>query len=881
MDETKLSPMMALYMDTKKDYPDCLLFYRLGDFYELFFDDAVIASRELELTLTGRSCGEGEKAPMCGVPFHAVENYIDKLVKHGYKVAVCDQMEDPRLVKGGQLVKREVTRVVTPGTNMNIDFGGDGKNNYILCITCMDAPSGLSTIGLAACDITTGEFLATELKDEQALLDEIAKFEPAEIVTTDTASGLLSLDFDALSRYYNVLVSRYDAYHFEINRARQTVLRQFKVAVLAGLGLDKKDLAVSASGALLDYLGDTQKRELGHISHMKTYSSAQYMVLDSATRRNLELTETLRDKERKGSLLWVLDYTKTAMGARELRRFLEQPLVIKSEIDERLDIVDAFVKDPLLSSDLREELIGVYDMERLIGRINYGSVNPRDLVALRQSLGLLPAIRSLLSDSASPHLKKLAERLDTLDDLYARLDAEIADEPPLSLREGGIIKAGYSAEVDKFRSASTDGKGWLTELEARERELTGIKNLRVGYTRVFGYYIEVSKGNVSEVPDRYIRRQTLTTGERFITEELKNMEDTLLGAKERDEALEYDLFCELRTYLAQETGRIQAAADLISHVDALRSLAEAAIKNNYVKPRITDGPDAMIRIAAGRHPVVERMLETVEDRAFIPNDTVLGASECTLALITGPNMAGKSTYMRQVALITLMAQAGSFVPADSAEIALTDHIFTRIGASDDLAGGQSTFMTEMTEVSNILRHATDRSLLILDEIGRGTSTYDGLSIAQAVAEFILHKLKAKTLFATHYHELTALAETEKGLKNYCVAVKEKAGGIVFLHKIQEGTGDQSYGIEVARLAGLPEELLVRAGAILNGILSGEDSPVNNAEVRPKGLSQIELFMPAEEGSGASAVEKSLAELDLDALSPREALEKLYELKKLL
>ncbi len=865
----KLTPMMEQYRAVKAENPDCLLFYRVGDFYELYFEDAETASKELDLMLTGRSCGEDGRVAMCGMPYHAAENYIQRLVLKGYKVAICDQMEDPKLAKG--LVKREITRIVTPGTSMNADSMPEGKNNYIVSVNRVE-----DCIGLAVADITTGEFRTTEFAEESKLLDELAKLEPAEMLVNEDIRSLQSLNFEAIAELFPVYLNSYPAYHYQYERCRELILHQFGMLTLDGLGLEKMDLAVTAAGSLLDYLKETQRRELTHIRQLKTYSLQEYMVLDAATRRNLELCETMRDKERKGTLLWVLDHTGTAMGGRMLRRFIEQPLIRAKDIRERLDAVEDFVNDPMLSAELKELLSGIYDMERLMGRISYGSANARDLLALAASLEVLPAIKQLLAETRSAVLRKIEEELDPLEDICGLLRASISEDAPFSVREGGLIKDGYNEQVDLYRSAAVDGKSWLMKLEAREKEETGIKTLRVGYNRVFGYYIEVSRGSLSQVPERYIRKQTLTTGERFITEELKAMEDTLLGAKDKDEALEYEVFCQIRDTVASHMARIQRTAELVAQADALHSLAEAATRGGYVKPEITE-PGGPIVIRQGRHPVVEKMLP---EGNFIANDTDLNQNDKRVAILTGPNMAGKSTYMRQVALLTLMAQAGSFLPAEYASISVTDRIFTRVGASDDLAGGRSTFMMEMSEVSNILRHATSKSLLILDEIGRGTSTYDGLSIAWAVVEYISDRktVGAKTLFATHYHELTSLEGQLPGVKNYCVAVKESGEDVLFLHKIREGCGNQSYGIEVAKLAGLPRWVLNRAKEILDE-LTAQGLSRQAAEIAAKSAADAEQIDLFEQIERTPDVVRQLLELDINTMTPMEALQTLYSLQK--
>ncbi|MBO6157978.1 MAG: DNA mismatch repair protein MutS [Firmicutes bacterium] len=874
--------MMEQYREVKKEIPDCLLFFRLGDFYEMFFEDAITTSKELELTLTGRSCGENERAPMCGVPYHAAETYIQRLVQKGYKVAICEQMEDPKLAKG--LVKREITRIVTPGTTMNENLPKD-NNNYILSVNRTE-----DAIGLSACDITTGEFLVTEFAEEEKLLDEIAKFKPSEILINQDISEMMRVDLSAICERGGIYLDPYEAYHFGYSRCKERILRQFHVLHLEGLGLEGSELGVTAAGALLEYLTDTQKRQLEHINQVKLYSVQDYMLLDMSTRRNLELTETLRDKSYKGSLLWVLDHTQTAMGGRRLRKWLEQPLIHKERIDERLDAVEAVFLDPMLSAELKEMLGGIYDMERLMGRISYGSANARDLIALKESLKALPGLKLILKDLEGKAFRGIDERMDSLEDIFELLESAIEEEPPVTLREGGIIKTGYNEQVDRFRSAATDGKKWLAELESKEKEATGIKTLKVGYNRVFGYYIEVSKGQLSAVPDRFIRKQTLVNGERFITEELKEIEDTLLGAKEKGEALEYDLFTQIRSRVFDAMVRIQKSADAVADLDAIRSLADTAYRNGYVKPQILP-PGGEIRIREGRHPVVEKMLP---ENSFIANDTFMNVKDQRMQIITGPNMAGKSTYMRQVAAIVLLAQIGSFVPADEAVISIADRIFTRVGASDDLARGQSTFMVEMSEVSNILRHASSNSLLILDEIGRGTSTFDGLAIAWAVVEYISDPkvIGAKTLFATHYHELTQLEGKIPGVRNYCVTIKENGDSVIFLHKILPGSGDQSYGIEVAKLAGLPDWVLKRAHSILSELLEGDvvKRAMNLEAVQSVEMDDVQtsLFSSASERqtreeSQVSAQERSVIEMlketDADRLTPLEAMQMIYDLKQ--
>lgn len=866
----KYTPMMEQYLKVKEENPGCLLMFRLGDFYELFFDDAITASKELELTLTGRDCGQAERAPMCGVPYHAIEGYLQKLVSKGYRVAICEQMEDPKLAQG--LVKREVTRIVTPGTNINSEHVEEKRNNYIMSVnrTC-------DRLGIAICDITTGEFFVTEFEEEDKFWDEVAKYRPSEIIINEENAG--GIDIERLKKSYEIFVNLYGAHHFRLERCEDVLKHHFHVHSMEGLGMSELPLSVTAAGALLDYLVETQKRDLSHISRISTYSLKQYMMLDSATRRNLELTQTLRDKNRQGSLLWVIDYTRTAMGGRLLRKWTEQPLIDKEQIEKRLDAVECFVEDMILSEELKESLEQIYDMERLMGRIAYGNAGARDLLALKQSLRALPGIRSILELLKAPLYEEMAKDFDELKDLCDLLERSIYEEPPITLREGRLIKEGFYAEVDKLRHADVDGKSWLAQLEAKEKEATGIRTLKIGYNRVFGYYLEVSKSFMNEVPDRYIRKQTLANGERYITEELKTLEDTILGAKEKLVALEYDLFVQVRTQVAEQLVRVQDTAGKIAQLDALRSLGEAAVANHYVKPRFASDKKGTIEIVKGRHPVVERMMK---GEAFIPNDTLLDNREDRIAIITGPNMAGKSTYMRQVAVICLMAQMGSYVPAESARLSVVDRIFTRVGASDDLAGGQSTFMVEMAEVSNILRHATSSSLLILDEIGRGTSTYDGLSIAWAVVEYISDKktIGAKTLFATHYHELTELEGQLEGVHNYCVAIKESGEDIVFLRKIQRGCGDRSYGIEVAKLAGLPAWVVHRAQEILKELLSNSVNTGSGTAIQAKSevvdnAFQMSLF--GHDDPKQEELIERLKNLKVLEMTPMQALQTLYEL----
>ena len=869
MDE-KLSPMMQNYMKTKEEYKDCILFYRLGDFYEMFFDDAVLASKELELTLTGKNCGLEERAPMCGVPFHAAENYINKLVLKGYKVAVCEQVEDPKEAKG--LVKREVVRIATPGTNIDMDTLEESRNNYIMCVYYSE-----DNYGLAVSDITTGLFVTTTVTDSRKLTDEIYKYCPSEIICNE-AFKFSGYDFDGLTFHIKTVVYPLEPWFFDDDLARENLLRHFKVKDIAGLGLNDLPDCVTASGALITYLNESQKSSIEQIRSIRPYIVSDYMIIDSATRRNLELTETMLEKSKKGSLLWVLDKTKTAMGARMLRSFLEMPLTDKDRINSRLDCVEAFTKDLILREELREYLQPVYDLERLMGKINYKSVNPRDLLAFKSSLKMLPAIKNLLSDCKVSGIKSLCDDLDTLLDLYSLIDNSISEDTPISLKEGGIIKEGYNEKVDSLRNAKKDGKKWLAELEAEDKERTGIKNLRIKYNRVFGYYFEVTNSFLELVPEDFIRKQTLANAERYTTNRLKELEDTILNAEDKLFSLEYDLFTELRNHLASCVDRILKTANVIAYLDAYSSLGYVASRNNYVRPKINE--KGIIDIKAGRHPVVELM---AKDEMFINNDTFLDNSANRISVITGPNMAGKSTYMRQVALIVLMSQIGSFVPCDSANIGIVDRVFTRVGASDDLSSGRSTFMVEMTEVANILKNATSKSLLILDEIGRGTSTFDGLSIAWAVIEHISNTklLGAKTLFATHYHELTELEGKLCGVNNYCIAVKEHNDNIVFLRKIVRGGADKSYGIAVAKLAGLPQNVIDRANELVTQLADNDisasvrsiakDSEKGKKHITRKSdevdLGQMSLFDTVTDDT----ILDEMRNIDCNNLTPMEAL----------
>ena len=878
-DLSKLSPMMQHYLQTKKEYPGCILFYRLGDFYEMFFDDAEIVSRELELTLTGKSCGLPERAPMCGVPFHALDSYLTRLVEKGYKAAICDQVEDPRTAKG--MVKREVTRIVTPGTNLDMDSLEEGKNNFIFCI--LYSRQGLSGISIA--DVTTGEFYMTQTEGDRKIYDEIIRCAPAEIVCNDEFM-LSGLDLQDLTDRLGIIINPLGVHYFDEAAARKVILSHFHVSSLIALGMDDKRTGSIAAGALLKYLYDTQMNALSNITGINVYTVGKYMLLDSSTRRNLELTETMREKKKRGSLLWVLDRTGTAMGARKLHQMIEQPLVDREMIEYRLDAVDRLCQNTVDRDEMREYLQPVYDLERLMTRVSYGSANPRDLIALRGSLGMFAPIRQVLQDFDKGLLKDLREDMDDFDDLVKLLSDSIQDEPPLQVKEGGIIRTGYDADIDKLREAKTQGRQWLMDLETEDQQRTGIRNLRIKYNKVFGYYFEVTNSFKNMVPDDYQRKQTLVGSERYTSEKLRSLEDMILNADDKLNTLEYDCFCGIRDAVGAQIVRIQKAARALAMLDVLCSLSLTAERNRYVRPSIND--KGVIRIKDGRHPVVEKMLQG----DFISNDTSLDSKKNAIAIITGPNMAGKSTYMRQVALICLMAQIGSFVPAASADLCVVDRIFTRVGASDDLGSGQSTFMVEMNEVANILRNATRDSLLILDEIGRGTSTYDGLSIAWAVIEHISNKkyLGAKTLFATHYHELTELEGKIDNISNYCVAVKEKGDDIVFLRKIIKGGADKSYGIQVAKLAGLPDLVIDRAKELLEQLTDSDiTEKIQSIEAKAGqntgkakkvrhydevDLGQMSLF----ETVSDEDVLRELKEIDISNLTPLDALNTLYRLQ---
>ncbi|MCR4841746.1 MAG: DNA mismatch repair protein MutS [Eubacterium sp.] len=863
--------MMKLYMTTKQEYEDCILFYRLGDFYEMFFEDAQLVSKELELTLTGKSCGLEERAPMCGVPFHAVDTYIERLVDKGYKIAVCDQVEDPKQAKG--LVKREVTRVVTPGTNISAT-SNEGQNRFICCV-CRQK----NTYGISFCDVSTGEFILTQTDSSDELLEEIQRLSPAEIISDESIFEFEDFIKDLKDRR-RTLCTRLDDSYFNPRTSQKALLDHFKLSSLSGLGVSDYESGTVSAGALLSYLLDTQKNPLGHIISIKPYSTSNGMIIDHSTIRNLELLETLRDKKTRGSLIWVLDRTKTAMGARLLRSFVTKPLVDKARIDERLDAVSELTRDMITREEIREYLSPVYDLERLLARITYKTANPRDLIAFAGSLRYLGDIKSLLGGFDCALLNEIAGNIDPLTDIYDLITTAIDDDPPLALKEGGIIRDGYNTRVDEYRSVSTDTKQFLADIAEKERQKTGIKNLKINFNKVYGYYLEVTRSNLDLVPDHYIRKQTLTGSERFITPELKELEDKILSASERLSSLEYDLYREILGILEENAVRVKNTAEAIALLDVLQSFSVVAQSNRYCRPQICD--ENILEISGGRHPVIEKMSTDV---LFVENDTYFDEEENRIALITGPNMAGKSTYMRQNALIVLMAQIGSFVPASAARIGICDRIFTRIGASDDLSSGQSTFMIEMNEVSNILRNATHKSLIILDEIGRGTSTYDGLSIAWAVVEYISKtpEICARTLFATHYHELISLEDYLPNVHNYNVSVREDNDSVIFLRKIVKGGADKSYGIQVANLAGVPDHVTRRARQILDAIISDRSSESYNIE----DIKDIPAGTDAPSSASTSpsvtfeefAVLDKLRGTDVDKITPLEAMNLLYELKK--
>lgn len=875
---SEATPMMRQYLEMKEHYKDCILFYRLGDFYEMFFDDAVQASKELELTLTGKNCGLKERAPMCGVPYHSVEGYLNKLVEKGYKVAICEQVEDPKQARG--IVHREVIRIVTPGTNTNMQALDESKNNYIMSIVYLN-----SRYGLSIADVTTGDYYVTEIETEQKLSDEINKFAPSEIICNE-AFYMSGIDIEEIRARLHVSISALDAWYFSDETASATLQAHFKVHSVEGLGLKDYPYGTTAAGALLKYLYETQKNSMEHLSSIHPYTTGMFMVIDSSTRRNLELVETMREKQKRGSLLWVLDRTKTAMGARTLRSYVEQPLIERSEIERRYDAIAEINSRMIDREELREYLRPIHDLERLITRVTYQTANPRDLLALSSSIHMIAPLKHILNDFHSPLLVQTQEEMDALEDIWQLIDASIEEEAPISVREGGILKNGYKEDIDKLREARTNGKTWLADIEKQEREETGIKNLKIKHNKVFGYYLEVTNSYKNLVPAHYVRRQTLANAERYITPKLKELEDMILGAEDQLVVLEYDYFCEIRKQIADQVVRIQQTAKAVAALDVLVALAVVADENHYCRPKLNE--HGVIDIREGRHPVVEKM---ISHEMFITNDTYLDHADSRISIITGPNMAGKSTYMRQTALIVMMAQMGSFVPAKSADIGLVDRVFTRVGASDDLASGQSTFMVEMNEVANILRNATDNSLLILDEIGRGTSTFDGLSIAWAVVEHISNPklLGAKTLFATHYHELTELEGKLDNVNNYCIAVKEKGDDIVFLRKIVKGGADKSYGIQVAKLAGVPESVITRAKEIVEELSAHDitEAAKHLAVKKPSAktekkaakmdvvdLEQISLFDTVKDDT----IIEELRNLDIRVMTPLDALNKLNELQ---
>lgn len=857
----EVTPMMKQYLEIKNANKDSILFFRLGDFYEMFFDDAVLVSKELELTLTGKDCGLEERAPMCGIPYHAAESYIVRLIKKGYKVAICEQVEDPKLAKG--IVKREIVRVVTPGTVTESVMLDENKNNYIAAIYKVGM-----YIGFSFTDVTTGELMCTEFTGVNGLInlvDELARISPSELIVNQ--NFFASADIEYIKQRFNAYITPIVDEQFN----REDAIKRIKNKVTNFSDEKSTSIGLIATGTLLMYLEEIQKSNLEHINKLNIYNSERFMSIDLSTRRNLEITETMREKSRKGTLIWVMDATKTAMGARMLRSYVERPLIDVNKINERLNSVEVLKNNPILRSDIADSLNKIYDIERLIGKIVYGNANARDLVALKLSLMQLPGLKQLLLTIDDALINKLTENLDLVEEIKELIDKSIIDDPPIVIKEGGIIKKGYNAEVDRLREAGTNGKTWLAELETSEREKTGIKNLKISFNKVFGYYIEVTKSNLSMVPEYYIRKQTLTTGERYIIPELKEMEDTILGAEEKIVVLEYDLFNEIRRIISKEIERLQKTASVVANIDALLSMAEIAERNNYVKPIVDDSD--VIEIREGRHPVIEKMMS---DGEFIANDTLLDLTENTINIITGPNMAGKSTYMRQVALITMMAQMGSFVPAEFAHIGVVDKVFTRVGASDDLAMGQSTFMVEMVEVANILNNATKRSLVVLDEIGRGTSTFDGLSIAWAVIEHISENIGARTLFATHYHEITELENKIENVKNYCISVKEKGEDVIFLRKILRGGADGSYGIHVAKLAGVPYAVVNRAKEVLKQLEDADISKKSMKDIKKSQVvvGQVDLF-----NMKGTAIASELEKLDLNGVTPIDALNILYRLKE--
>lgn len=867
----ELTPMMKQYAEIKNKCKGYIVLYRLGDFYEMFNEDAILASRELELTLTGRSCGQQEKAPMCGVPYHSYEAYVGKLVRKGYKVAICEQVEDPKNTKG--IIKREIVRMITPGTVIESSMLDENENNYLACVS-----EKFEKYGVCFCDISTGEMYLTEIpksKNKSELFSELSKFLPKEVLLGVGCSKDEKLKHFIKKRIDGIYSDLKDEY-FSIKKQNDVIIKHFKIKDAQSSGILEMPAGVETACALLEFLKDTQKTSVANINTLNVYKHGQYMELDITARRNLELCQTIRNGEKRGSLLWVIDKTKTAMGSRLIKKWLEKPLLNPIHIKKRQESVEELLYDIVSRDGIFENLKKMFDIERLIGRIVYGTANARDICALKAAIEQIPNIYECTKNLKSSLLKEIHSRIDLLVDIKDLIFESIVDEPPISVKDGGIIKDGYSSEVDNLRYLSSGGKGKIAQIEQREREKTGIKNLKIGYNRVFGYYIEVSKGNISLVPSSYIRKQTLTNCERYITDELKEYEKTVLGANERLTSLEHELFCVIREQIASQVHRVQRTAQAIANVDVLCSLAQLAYENNYVKPEVDFS--GKIHIKDGRHTVVEKMLD---DTFFVPNDTTIDNQKNRIAVITGPNMAGKSTYMRQVALIVIMAQMGSFVPAAYAHVGIVDRVFTRVGASDDLASGRSTFMVEMSEVAEILKNATENSLLILDEIGRGTSTYDGMSIARAVIEFVSDKdkLGARTLFATHYHELTELENLIDGVHNYNIVVKKRGDEITFLRKIVRGGADDSYGIEVAKLAGVPETVIQRAKTILNDLENG--NRVNNFQIKNKDIDIETLKEETENKYETNEIIKRLKGLEMDTITPIEAMNELYELKKLI
>ena len=858
---SKYSPMISQYLEIKSENSDSFLFFRLGDFYEMFFEDAIKASELLGIALTGRDCGQGEKAPMCGVPFHAADSYIAKLVEMGHKVAICEQVEEAS--KSKSLVKREVVRIVTPGTIIDGKMLDDSRNNYIMSL--YHSSDG---IGIAFCDVTTGEFFTTQISKDHSgeVIDEIARVKPKELIANH--ADHIFVNPVRVEQLFGIKPFEYYSWNFEYSTAEKNICTHFKVQNANGFGLEGKKAAVSASGALLQYLKETQRNALSHISLIKYYGKDRFMTLDVSSRRHLELTETIKDRSKKGTLLWVLDKTKTAMGGRLLRKWVEQPLINFDDIKRRIDAVEEFKNGIYLRNDIRETLSFSSDIERLMGKVVYRTASGRDLISLKFSLIQIPEIKRLISECNTRLNQEMHKAIDTLEDVYELIDSSIDENSPANIKDGNMIKPGYNPELDRYKNARDKGAGWLLEKEAKERKATGIKSLKIKYNKIFGYFIEVTNSNIGLVPSHYIRRQTMANGERYTTIELKEIEDAILEAEEKISELENELYSEVLEKISKEIHRIQLSAQIVASIDALQSLAEVADNYNYVKPEITN--DDVIDIKEGRHPV----LELIPGVSFVPNDIFLDKGDDRLLIITGPNMAGKSTYMRQTALIVLMAQIGSFIPANSGIIGVVDKIFTRVGASDDLSTGQSTFMVEMSEVANIINTSTKNSLLILDEIGRGTSTFDGLSIAWSVLEYICSQIGARTLFSTHYHELSELEGKITGVKNYCMLIREQGEDIIFLRKIARGGTDNSYGLHVAKLAGLPKSVLSRADEILNAL--------NCADIA-RGRKKIEARRDVVYGQDKEkeltpeyVIVKEIMELDIDAITPREAIRKLFE-----